>query len=225
MFTLKNSSDHPQIISATYLIRLIGIIGFLFPVILAAGAVIYQHCELEQSSISDYYHTDMRNVFVGVLWAIALCFLAYRGYCQIDRVAGILVAIFALGVSLFPTSVGPPFTDCLPHSIDMGIVGKIHLAFATLLFSSLAFFSLFLFTQTNPNASPTRQKLQRNTIYRICGIAIIVFMVLIAIYLWFLEPRFPHLSEHQPIFWLETLCLWAFSVSWLTKGGFFFKDS
>ena len=32
------------------------------------------------------------------------------------------------------------------------------------------------------------------------------------------------LSDIEPVFWLESLALWAFGISWLVKGGLLLKD-
>jgi hypothetical protein len=32
------------------------------------------------------------------------------------------------------------------------------------------------------------------------------------------------ISDLRPVFWLETLIIWAFGISWFVKGEAFFKD-
>ncbi len=223
MFDLtKSSSSAPELISVKYLIRTIGVLGFLFPIALIAIAVGLQECEVIQNSISAYYHTLSRNLFVGFLSAIALCLFAYKGYSSLDNVLGTVAAVLSLGVAFFPTSVSAPFTLCLPEVIDMGRVGVVHFVSAALLFFLLGCFSLFLFTQSK--GTMTREKKKRNTIYKVCGILIFLFIALIAIYVLILKEAFPVFSDFSPVFWLETGSLWAFSLSWLTKGDLLFKD-
>ncbi len=216
MFTIRNTSNQPDLISAKTLRRTIGILGFLLPFILIVGAAIFQGCQLVQNSISAYYHTDMRNFFVGALCSIALCLFAYRGYSPIDNWTGNMASLFTLGVAFFPTSVGDPFTGCLPKGIDLGIISDFHFISATFLFGLLAFFCLVLFTKHSPN--PTNRKLIRNRIFRFCGYIIVFCIVLIALYFLILRKQFPDLALLRPVFFLEAIALIAFSVSWLTKG-------
>ncbi len=84
----------------------------------------------------------------------------------------------------------------------------------------LAYFPLFLFTKTG-TSTPTRQKRLRNRIYRVCGATIVVCIVLCGIYLvWFPDT----LLFLHPVFWLETLALWAFGFSWFVKGETLWRD-
>jgi len=86
----------------------------------------------------------------------------------------------------------------------------------------LGYFCLFLFTKTNPDKIPTRQKLLRNRVYKVCGTLIVVALILIVI-----VKQFPENSEMMrlaPVFWLESVAVVAFGISWLTKGEAFLKD-
>ena len=173
------------------------------------GVFIIFKGEIIQKSISHYYHTGMGNVFVGALCAVALFMFFYSGYDKWDDWAGNVAAIFAIGVAWFPTTeVG-----------SSDLTGKIHLAFATLFFLTLAIFSLLLFTRKGSN--PTQQKLTRNRIYVICGLIMIACLVAIPIYLNFIQNDY-HGSGF--VFWAETIALVAFGVSWLTKGGTLYPD-
>src|SRR4026208_1416904 len=67
------------IISYLTLRKAIGILGFLWPFVLALGAMFLFHTGL-QRSISAYYHTSMAGVFVGTLWAIGFFLSSYNGY-------------------------------------------------------------------------------------------------------------------------------------------------
>ena len=93
----------------------------------------------------------MRNVFVGTLCAIAVFMLSYRGYGRSDDVAGDLACVFAVGVALFPTT--PPGE---PSQMEK-LVGAIHLGFAAVFFLTLAYFSLILFTKTDPTKESTHR--------------------------------------------------------------------
>jgi len=55
--------------------------------------------DIIQESISHYYYTGMRNVFVGALCAVALFMFFYCGYDKWDDLAGDMAGIFAIGVA------------------------------------------------------------------------------------------------------------------------------
>ena len=200
--------------------RTIGILGMALPLIVAFGAVIIGDCTLIQRSISLYYNTIMRNAFVGILSATALFMFAYRGYDYRDRIAGIAAFVFALGIAFFPASK-QMVKDCgtmCRHVDYYDWIRTVHLVSAALYFLTLAYISLFLFTLTDPKLVFTERKRKRNRIYRICGFIILGSLLLIAIYMLFIFPHHSQYDRYHPIFWLESIALWAFGISWLIKG-------
>ncbi len=86
----------------------------------------------------------------------------------------------------------------------------------------LSYFSLFLFTKSQ--GVPTPQKRIRNGIYRTCGVAILVCLVLIGFYYLGAQRPPSAASVWQPVFWLESVALWAFGISWFIKGETLFAD-
>lgn len=222
MINFKNEKERAELISAKSLMLSIGILAFTFPILLIVNAAILGDCELIQNSISAYYHTISRNIFVGSICAIAFCLFAYKGYSELDNLLANLASILALGVAFFPTSVSAPFTDCLKQSIDTGIVGTLHFISAAALFILLGCFSAFIFTRSKTDT--TEQKKKRNLVYKICGYLIFIFILLITIYFTVLKKKFPSISNFRPVYWLETFSLWAFGFSWLTKSGVILKD-
>jgi hypothetical protein len=99
--------------------------------------------------------------------------------------------------------------------------GPPHYMFAVALFLTLAYFSLCLFTKTDAD-EPTRRKRQRNKVYVTCGVAMMACILLIVVYMLCL--RQTALAKLNPVFWLESLMLWAFGISWMTKGEAILKD-
>jgi hypothetical protein len=68
-------------------------------------------------------------------------------------------------------------------------------------------------------------KLKRNKLYRLCGYIILGCIFLMAVI--FALERFNYgqgCQKYDPVLWLETLALWAFGVSWLTKGNTILTD-
>jgi hypothetical protein len=201
-----NTKINIQIISYLTLRKLIGVIGIALPILLALGGFIFTQSFVLENSISSYYYTPMRDVFVGVLFVLGFFLLSYKGYQAIDNVAGSLGFVFALGVALFPAHSGNT------------IVVTLHFVSAALLFCVFIFFSLFLFTKTHKEKDQTEEKKQRNTIYKICGTLMLICLILIA--LSFILQTADQRNAYKLIFWLESVALWAFGVSWLVKGRF-----
>jgi hypothetical protein len=214
----QSKTDKNLVIAYLLLRKVIGVLGVSLPFILAIGAFIFFGSEL-QSSLSSYYHTGMRDVFVGILWAIGFFLFSYKGYERADNIAGNLACIFAIGVALFPT---PPDTD---PSGTISWIGVLHFAFAALFFSTLIYFSLFLFTKTDPlRRAVTLQKLQRNKVYKVCGYTMAACILLIGIYSLLPKDTKVSLEPYDLVFWLETIAIIAFGISWLIKGETFLKD-
>jgi hypothetical protein len=197
--------------------RAIGLLGIALPFVVSLGAWIFFQTGI-QSSISSYYHTGMRNVFVGTLCAIGVFLLSYRGYERSDDIAGDLGCVFAVGAALFPTAPEGPAAG------GVRLIGYVHWTFAALFFLTLIYFSLFLFTKTDPTKPPTKRKLQRNRVYRACGGTMGICILLIAIYSFLPREAASLLERYKPVFWLEALAVLAFGASWFTKGEAILKD-
>jgi len=200
--------DESMVLSYLALRKSVGVIGMLLPFVLAGGHMLAAGARIE-GSISAYYWTEMRDVLVGALCAIAVFLFAYRGPDKVDDFAADFAAISAVGVALAPSRPDGPF-------------GLVHYVFAASFFLALAYFSLVLFRKTNPRERPTRRKLMRNRVYAVCGCTMLACVALIGLV------SFTRLGEllgrHSPVFWLESVAIFAFGVSWFTKGEAILKD-
>ena len=217
--------DNPRrdlLISYLTLRKAVGLLGMLLPLILTLGMFLLSDCNTFQDSISDYYYTRMGHVLVGVLCAVGLFLFTYKGYEKRDEVASKLGCLFALGVAFFPTYGPDASRPCnFLHRNSSPTTSIIHGFSATLLFLTFAYFSLVLFVKTSGH--PTRKKLKRNKIYRACGYIILGCILLI--FLYSVVPMLHSIFErYKPIYIFETIALWAFGFSWITKGEFILKD-
>ncbi len=228
----NQSTDKPPVVLSYLTMRkAIGILGIAFPIILVFGSIVFGECSEVQKSISAYYHTNMRNLFVAILSAVALFLFSYRGHDWMDNLAGYLGSLFALGVAFLPCAVGDPPSACsLTHVIHKSIIGNLHLVSAALFFLVLIFYSLVLFTKTHKdeetgeNLEMPPKKKSRNRVFKICGYLMLLCIMLIFLYMWKLKDIWPSLMEINPIFWLESFALLFFGISWLTKGQMILKD-
>jgi hypothetical protein len=207
--TKRYGNDNDQIIPYYVLRVLIGAAGICLPFLLVIAKLIYNGTFELEYSISDYYDNGTAgDILVGVLFALAFFLVSYRGYAAIDSIAANFGCAFALGVALFPTTSGNKF------------VHYSHFVFAVLLFSDFIFFSIYLFRKKNP--TPTPQKEKRNAVYLICGIIMIVCIVAIAASELFLTEEVR--NKLHPVFWMESLALFSFGFSWITKAEMVFGD-
>ncbi len=206
--------------------RAVGVTALSLPIVLALGsfaislagpAHVLPHPLLERS-ISDYYHTPMRNYLVGSLFAIAAFLVCTRGYDLRDEITGYVAGGLALVVALVP-SVNPHH---YVHNRFHDDLGRVHLVAAALMFFVLAYFCLFLFRKTSPHKPLTRRKRHRNGVFLACGLAMVACMcVMLSLTVKSLQAV---LWPTGILFWCESLALIAFGIAWLVKGEVFLRD-
>jgi hypothetical protein len=213
---MAEEPGNPLVISYLTLRKAIGYLGIALPVVVAVGAKLLYGLGM-QSSVSGYYHTPMRDVFVGILCSLSVFLSAYKGYEKADARAGKLACLFGIGVALFPTLPDHP-----THHDK--VIGTIHVICAALFFLTLAYFSLKLFRKTDPNKPPTPQKLNRNKVYRVCGYTMLGALVCILLVGLLPDGLAAAVKRIKPTFWLEAIAIEAFGFSWMTKGEAILKD-
>lgn len=227
--------------------KALGWLGILLPVALIIGSFLVSGGYIE-TSISNYFYTPMRDIFIIPLSAVALFLFTYRGYDVVDRVTTNLAGFFGLATALISTNfkydiILHPF-DTMSKTVDANgkhhhvtvsapeefviiphphaeVFGGIHLGCAATFFLILAYISYFQFTKTS--GAMTQNKKTRNTIYRTCAM-VIVICILTLLPGFLSDSLNTWYNDHKMIFWAETLMLWAFGTSWLVKGEFLLKD-
>src|SRR5277367_3747671 len=100
--TSAGSMKNPVVLSYRQLRLYVGLIGVLLPVVLVIANWIDGYGI--QPSLSGYYYTPMRNIFVGALWGIGVFLVAYNGYDREDGVITNIAGASAIAISLFPTT-------------------------------------------------------------------------------------------------------------------------
>lgn len=207
------------VISYKFLRVTVGVLGMGMPLILYAGGKLIFGFGVRES-LSAYYHTDMRDVLVGILFALGVFLLSYKGYGRADDLAGNLACFFAIGVALFPTLPTEGPVTALDERKS-----AVHFIFAASFLLTLTYFALFLFTKSNKKPSEmTPLKRIRNTVYRTCGGIMLLSILLLTIYFLTQGGVGPFFGSSVPIFWLETVAIFAFGVSWFVKSEVILKD-
>lgn len=226
--TASPSKPDPRLISFQTLRKSVGWLGILLPAVMIIGNLVFRNCSTLQNSISHYYYTVTGNLFVGILCAVALFLISYRGYDRLDHISSSLAGIFAVAIAMFPTNtsqsvpVGMALNRCVIFELaDDKVRNSIHYISAALFFTTLAYISFFLFTKNK--GAFTKEKRVRNKIYRVCAVLIILSILLIAVFGLAKHPS-TTIVNLKPVFWLEWIALLAFGTSWLVKGELVLKD-
>ena len=160
------------------------------------------------ASISATYYIDTCvTPFMIILGASSILLMCYKGYEIIDDIILSLSGVFGLGICLFPTySSKFDFVGTFHTPVELS--STLHNVCALIFFALLSYNSFFLFTKGDGN--PTRNKKIRNIIYRVCGVG------MLASFLLLLLPSF-----YIKVWLVETIALFFFGVSFLTKADVF----
>ena len=195
--------DKELVVSYLTLRQMIGWIALLMPVTVKIGAAILDGIPAG-TSISAYYYTSMRDVFVSTMVLVGVLVACYRTPDLCDNVVAVVAGIAAICIGLVPTD---------PPGAHISRLGECHLAFA-IAFSALSFYLVyFRFGAFTPPA-PSRQKRARNRTYKACGLVMLVCFVADYCLLW----------QNQSVFWPEAISVIAFSIAWLVKGRTVLKE-
>src|SRR4030042_6309250 len=107
------AGNNPAIISFKTMRRMIGIFGMSLPFIAVFWTFVLSDCCTLLDSISAYYHTDMRDVFAGILCAVSFFLFTYHGYNVLDFITFKLAGLFSLGIAFSPTKIGMDAYPCV----------------------------------------------------------------------------------------------------------------
>ncbi len=204
-------TDH-MVLSYLGIRRAVGSLGLALPVVLAAGGFLLFGTPI-QENISSYYHTPLRDVFVGVMCAIGLFLYCYRGSSRFENWTGNLGCIAAVGVAFFPLDAG---SDPLRQT---SIAGYLHSLCGGAFFLTLAVFSVYYFPLNEPEDDAPDFLLEKSTSYRLSGITILASVLVMGVYLFLLPQATKDLlDKYCFLFWMESIAVWSFAVAWLVKG-------
>jgi hypothetical protein len=210
--TLPELSDRANLLVVSYVTirRAIGGSGLGLPVALLLGGWIAN--VPVQDNMSSYYHTPLRDVFVGTLCAIGVFLFCYCGYDWIENWTANLGGASALGIALFPLDAG---SDPL---VQKSLVGYAHTFSGGVFFSTLAFYSLYHFPRDSRLEVDPHLR-ERSFVYRTSGIVIVLCMLAMSTYLFAANASWKQwLNGYNFLFWMEWIAVWAFASAWLAKG-------
>ncbi|AUH65810.1 DUF998 domain-containing protein [Paracoccus zhejiangensis] len=218
---IRQRAENDLVLSFLAVRRAIGLLGLFLPLALIAYGILSG--EGIRGSLSSYYYSPMREIFVGTLCAQAVFLWSYEGYRPVeanwltDRNLSRAAALGAAGIALWPTipEPGAPEVVCTLTQCVFGLqfTRVVHFAAALLFFGAMAVTFVCLFTRGD-DGEPLKRG--ANRIYRACGWIIIAALLLIGLVQF--TPLGSDLESWNPVFWLEVLASAAIATSWSVKG-------
>jgi hypothetical protein len=203
----------------TYTYLRLGMAGvsIIFPLVLWWVGLVFD--VKFQASISSYYHTPMRDIFVGSLIAIGVFLWFYQGITKKENIALNCAGILAIVVAFTPTAFlnidgqveCETFTTLPIGGISEATASYIHGTSAILFFAAIAFVCIFTSGETLREISdPVRRNFYK-TIYNFLGAGMIISPLTSALLLLFLK------ETSNIIYFVELVAVWAFSAYWIVK--------
>ena len=198
------SQTHYQRFMLGVICGLLPIACLLFGLLGELRGINYQHW---YNSISATYFANSNMCMIGALCLCSFFLFTYQGYDLGDRVYTTISAVSALLIVACPCGAAPmEYMGLL--ALPAKISDTLHMVAAIALFGSFALMTLTQFTKGTHK--------RRNTIYRICGWSMLVFMVIVGISTVLGLPGYMTMI-------CEAGMLWAFSIAWIVKSGVFPK--
>ena len=191
---------------STYFMLRLGIV--CLAVALPLALLVYSliaHGGLVESSMSAFYGADggaMRNVFVGILWAIGFSLFLYQGFSPLEdwllNFAGVFVVFTAM-------------TPCNCAGQEALDKSNTHATFATLFFACMVGVCLFCARDTI-TLLPTKAHQDRfkRTYYTI---ALLLFVSPLAA----LAVAYFARAQGSWLFFIEWFAVWVFAAYWAVK--------
>ncbi len=205
--------------------KLVGILGVLLPVLLYIFLLLDTGYTSPLDSISHYYMTRVAPVFVIIVSLLAIFLLVYKGKSIADFYLSAAAGLFALCLILFPTNdISGDTSVAVTNLKDSAFRTSFHYIAAAIFLLSLAAISIFIFTRSDKSpASRTPRKRMRNRLYRTCGVIMVLAILVIAAGLFDIIPE-ESFANYNLTFWMETIAVESFGLSWLVKGELFLQD-
>jgi hypothetical protein len=192
----------PYIRSYVFMRRVVGRLAFLLPPLIVLGEpLVFDDRPFPLGSLSAYYYSGFREVFVGLLFAIGVFLVLYKWpertrEARVSTYAGLAVLV----VALFPT--GKPgakvATTPLQDLLGEEWVERIHFGAA----------GIFIFLLSRISRYWARHRRDRKRLHKICEWAIVAALVLAigeGVFDW----------PDYGILVAEFAAVWAFAISWL----------
>lgn len=214
--------------SAYHRVRIaLGLLGFALPLLLALTGLLVDG--RVQPSISDFFHTSARDLFVGGLTAIAVFLVTHQGLgcadgdkkcrSRLGAVFAMLAGISALGVALVPNEA-EAVTTLSQELLGLQRAPALHYGSATLFYLMMSLTCLMIYARQTTGWEKRFHKAMGWTVWS-AGWAVMLLTY------WKRGGAGPELQAfteaNNLIFWDESLGVWAFCLSWLVQAHMEYK--
>ncbi|MEM9483349.1 MAG: hypothetical protein AAGA83_06615 [Cyanobacteria bacterium P01_F01_bin.116] len=211
--------------------------GFMLPLLLVIGGL-KSWWWLEtplpmQNSLSAYYHAGSsctaldgvyRDLFVGILAAIAACCVIYSGFGKLENWLLSFAGICLAGVAFFPTDWPEPqilgaceaksgFVDYIPSQL-LNLPISIHFAAAILFFIAIMVVNICTAMNT---VEIIEDKEKREFWTAVFSVARYLMPIAIGVVLLIRLATGTSLIGDRLVLWIEWAGIWAFALYWLLK--------
>jgi hypothetical protein len=230
-----------QITETYFFMRLgMGVLALALPFVLVLGGWGILGIK-PLTSMSAYYHSDLRDVFVGVLCAIGFCLFLYKGFSKGEDVALNVAGVLAVGVAFFPMAADVVLAcqglcsdndaACMAMSgrfdrtldLLLGLHGQlfmwklsVHGACAVLFFVAIAYVCIFCAKRTLHLIPDQKVRRRYLRLYQGFGVAMVAAPLAAAIVLRF-APGWSARCENFMIIGIEAAGVVVFALYWLVK--------
>jgi len=234
---VDTTARHPLVVSFRTIRRAVGTVGLVLPLLGPVGWLVWG-IPL-QDNLSSYYHTPLRDVFVGLMCSLGLFFFCYRGHDRFEDWTANLACVFALGLAFFPVDPQP-----LRLMGDHTWTGIVHGLAGAGFFLTMALYSLLHLPKSRhaighdglPNGGaslpidregeevPEPHRFERHLLYRLSGVSILVAMLAMGVY-FALPGGWKETADlYNALYVLESIAIWSYAGAWLLKGRFIVAD-
>jgi hypothetical protein len=174
-------------------------------------------------SLSGYYYSHMRDVFVGSMCAAGVFLMFYRGRHNLERRLTNLAGLCAVGIALFPTTRPVmPVSSCGPV-IQAGMPSApvwsawLHAVFLVVLMVAVAWVILCWQRSDAKRSDIEQKRKKRNKSYYYACIA---FMVIAGALALIQEVSFDKQTDSLApwLLYAEAIAFLAFGVAWFVNG-------
>jgi hypothetical protein len=198
----------------------VGVLGIALPFLLVlVEGVWFDGSPFLRESLSAYYYSGARELFVGGLSAIGVFLFTYKvAESNLDNTLSLLAGLSVVVVALFPTSrpSGLIGLTAVQDRLGESVVAGIHFSAAGLFILSLALISYFFGKREGRprEGGPPRQRSLRfwRNFHWICA------ALILAAFLWSGVTELTDWGPSRSLLYGEVAAVWAFGASWLWKG-------
>jgi hypothetical protein len=204
----------------------VGVIGILLPAGLLLGEWAFVDGPVKlRGSVSSYYHSPMRDEFVGCLCVIGVLLIMHMaGNRNAEFKVSALAGLAVVGLAMFPTnrpdlpkgaprcgSASPAPPDCAPFENKLGEThcAYVHYACTGVFFVGLLFLAWY-FGHGEGQIGNSRAKWLH---YACAGVILgMLGLIVVGHFATF------RIGPFDPLYVAELLTIFAFGLSWIVKG-------